>query len=146
MSLRLLLLLFAPVLTSAQLDAFALPNPARYAAKPTVPPDLRSFFELDGHARELVDTLIGPRPGGFFPEKTFEIGQESLPVAGPPHHISNLERTLESFFTAPESSAANRLPPGFDTGGFSLLNNNKPIAAVKDASAEVPSFLKMTGF
>ncbi|GMR60647.1 hypothetical protein PMAYCL1PPCAC_30842, partial [Pristionchus mayeri] len=129
---------------AAQLDAFNLPNPQRYAPKPTVPPELRSFFELDGHARELVDSLIGAGggAGGFFPEKTFEIGsqqQQEASLQGPPHKISNLERTLESLFTAPESD--NRLPalpPGFGSGGFALSNNNKPLLnANKDSATEL---------
>lgn len=48
----------------AQIDVFALQS-RQYTAKPTVAPGMAKYFELDGHARELVDTLIGPRPGGF---------------------------------------------------------------------------------
>uniref|UniRef100_A0A915LKL8 Lipocalin domain-containing protein n=1 Tax=Meloidogyne javanica TaxID=6303 RepID=A0A915LKL8_MELJA len=47
-------------------------NSQNFAPKPTIAPDLAKYFELDGHARELVDTLIAPRPGGYFPEKTYE--------------------------------------------------------------------------
>jgi hypothetical protein len=50
----------------AQIDAFALPQARQYAAKPTVTPDIQKYFELDGHAREFVDTLLGPRPGGKY--------------------------------------------------------------------------------
>ncbi|CAJ0569402.1 unnamed protein product, partial [Mesorhabditis spiculigera] len=128
MHLALVLLgLFAAV--QAQLEPF---GPDRFDPKPTVPPEFRQYFELDGHARELVDSLLGPRPGGFFPEKTYEIGQ-GTPVAAqggaaqPRHEISKLERTLEQFFTAPEGEAANGLPPGFGSG-FSVLNNHKQIA------------------
>ncbi|CAO4384056.1 unnamed protein product [Caenorhabditis nigoni] len=119
---------------SAQLDAFALPSAARYAPKPTVPPEFSNYFELDGHARELVDSLLGPRPGGLFPEKTFEIGAPQVPVqAGnqPQHVVSKLERTLESFFTAPETPPGQALPPGFGSG-FSLLNNNKALTSFGD--------------
>ncbi|GMT36085.1 hypothetical protein PFISCL1PPCAC_27382 [Pristionchus fissidentatus] len=148
---RTLVLVLAVVgAAAAQLDAFALPNPQRYAPKPTVPPELRSFFELDGHARELVDSLIGAGggAGGFFPEKTYEIGEQAAAAAGPQHEISNLERTLESFFTAPErpqlpsvpgGSGALALPPGFGaaSGGFALSNNNKPLLnANKDTETE----------
>ncbi|EFO89882.1 hypothetical protein GCK72_023702 [Caenorhabditis remanei] len=118
----------------AQLDAFALPSAARYAPKPTVPPEFSNYFELDGHARELVDSLLGPRPGGLFPEKTFEIGAPQIPVQNgnqPIHKVSNLERTLESFFTAPETPPGQALPPGFGSG-FSLLNNNKALTSFGD--------------
>ncbi|VDK42336.1 unnamed protein product [Anisakis simplex] len=115
-------------LTYAQLDAFALPAIPRYAAKPTVPPEYKSFFELDGHARELVETLIGPRPGGFFPEKSFEIARpnSAAPTANG-GAIGEVERTLEQFFTAPEGPSDQKfeLPPGFNQG-FSLANSNGP--------------------
>ncbi|EGT59322.1 CBN-LPR-5 protein [Caenorhabditis brenneri] len=119
---------------SAQLDAFALPSAQRYAAKPTVPPEFSNYFELDGHARELVDSLLGPRPGGLFPEKAFEIGAPQIPVSNgnqPTHQISPLEKTLENFFTAPESPPGQALPPGFGSG-FSLLNNNKALTSFGD--------------
>lgn len=60
---------------AAQLDASLLGG-QNFAPKPTISPDLAKYFELDGHARELVDTLIAPRPGGFFPEKTYEVTQK----------------------------------------------------------------------
>lgn len=112
---------------------YPLPQAPRYAPKPTVPPELRSYFELDGHARELIDTLIGPRPGGFFPEKTFEIAQPSRGAGGPaaPPGIGAIERTLESFFSAPAPSggdANSKLPPGFNQG-FSLFNGEKPLTS-----------------
>ncbi|CAJ0962502.1 unnamed protein product, partial [Mesorhabditis belari] len=109
----------------AQFEPFALPSAERFAPKPTVPPEFRKYFELDGHARELVESLLGPRPGGFFPEKTYEVGEHTEPTqpGAPPRQISNLERTLEQFFTAPEESS-NSLPPGFNSG-FSLQNNHK---------------------
>ncbi|KHN88480.1 hypothetical protein Tcan_06411 [Toxocara canis] len=122
-------------LVSAQLDAFALPHAPRYAAKPTVPPEYKSFFELDGHARELVDTLIGPRPGGFFPEKNFEIAR---PLATPSQSsagaIEEVERTLEQFFTASGRSSAKQfqLPPGFGQG-FSLANGNNPVTSFSES-------------
>ncbi|CAI2356527.1 unnamed protein product [Caenorhabditis sp. 36 PRJEB53466] len=121
-------------LVGAQLDAFALPSAQRYAPKPTVPPEFSNYFELDGHARELVDSILGPRPGGLFPEKTFEIGSPIEPVQNgnqPTHVVSKLERTLESFFTAPETPAGQALPPGFGSG-FSLLNNNKALTSFGD--------------
>ncbi|CAD6193027.1 unnamed protein product [Caenorhabditis auriculariae] len=118
-----------------QFDAFALPQGQRYAAKPTVPPEFSKFFELDGHARELVDSLLGPRPGGLFPEKTYEIGAPEEPAAPngqPVHVVSKLEKTLEQFFTAPETPAGGQaLPPGFNSG-FSLLNNNKALTSFGD--------------
>ncbi|CAJ0914220.1 unnamed protein product, partial [Mesorhabditis belari] len=111
----------------AQFEPFALPSAERFAPKPTVPPEFRKYFELDGHARELVESLLGPRPGGFFPEKTYEVGEHTEPTqpGAPPRQISNLERTLEQFFTAPEESS-NSLPPGFNSG-FSLQNNHKQV-------------------
>ncbi|KAK6766338.1 hypothetical protein RB195_025940 [Necator americanus] len=115
---------------TCQHDAFALPQAPRFAPKPTVPPEYSSFFELDGHARELVDSLLGPRPGGLFPEKAYEIGAPSEPVSNnkPVHVPSTLERTLEQFFTAPEPASGQALPPGFGSG-FALLNNNKPVTS-----------------
>ncbi|ETN68983.1 hypothetical protein NECAME_01093 [Necator americanus] len=115
---------------TCQNDAFALPQAPRFAPKPTVPPEYSSFFELDGHARELVDSLLGPRPGGLFPEKAYEIGAPSEPVSNnkPVHVPSTLERTLEQFFTAPEPASGQALPPGFGSG-FALLNNNKPVTS-----------------
>ncbi|KAK6055264.1 hypothetical protein COOONC_07231 [Cooperia oncophora] len=126
-------------LANGQHDAFALPQAPRYAPKPTVPPEYSSFFELDGHARELVDSLLGPRPGGLFPEKTYEIGAPSEPVSGnkPVHVPSTLERTLEQFFTAPEPASGQALPPGFGSG-FSLLNNNKPVTSFGSTMRRAP--------
>lgn len=118
-------------LASCQLDAFALPQVPRYAPKPTVPPEFRSYFELDGHAAQLMDTLMGPRPGGLFPEKTYEIGNGESQATGnnqPVHVPGQLERTLESFFTAPEN-AGQVFPPGFNSGGFSLQQNSNNIAS-----------------
>lgn len=81
----------------AQWDAFPLPGSQNFAAKPTITPDLAKYFELDGsvcafiftnqvynfsHARELIDTLIGPRPGGFFPEKPYEIASPMIKPGG----------------------------------------------------------------
>ncbi|CAB3399472.1 unnamed protein product [Caenorhabditis bovis] len=131
LSIGLVAVLIAGV--GAQLDAFALPSAQRYANKPTVPPEFSKYFELDGHARELVDSLLGPRPGGLFPEKTFEIGAPEAPTGGnqPTHVVSKLERTLESFFTAPESPQGQGLPPGFGSG-FGLFNNNKALTSYGD--------------
>uniref|UniRef100_A0A0N4ZBD8 Lipocalin domain-containing protein n=1 Tax=Parastrongyloides trichosuri TaxID=131310 RepID=A0A0N4ZBD8_PARTI len=114
-------------ITNAQLDAFALPSASRYAAKPTVPPELRGFFELDGHAKELIDTLMGPRPGGYFPEKTFEVASpRQTGVNEPTPQITGVERALENFFKGtPGSSSDLQLPPGFGQG-FSLNNNGVP--------------------
>jgi hypothetical protein len=127
-----LLLLVLLELVDCQLDVFALPSAQRYAAKPTVPPEYRSFFELDGHARELVDSLIGPRPGGFFPEKSFEVASPSFgssssssnAAAGPSNAV---ERTLEQFFSANPGQSQFRLPPGFNQG-FSVQNGNSGTA------------------
>ncbi|VDL71941.1 unnamed protein product, partial [Nippostrongylus brasiliensis] len=115
-----------------------LPQAPRFAPKPTVPPEYSSFFELDGHARELVDSLLGPRPGGLFPEKTYEIGAPAETAANKPVHVpSTLERTLEQFFTAPEPSSGQALPPGFGSG-FSLLNNNKPVTSFGSNTRRAP--------
>lgn len=141
--LRSLLLVVAGVgLVGAQLDAFALPQEPRFAPKPTVPPEFRNYFELDGHAREFVDSILGPRPGGLFPEKTFEIGAPTQSESNnqPVHVPSPLERTLEQFFTAPEQPSGGDFPPGFG-GGFSVANNNKPLASsnVRRAPQSLPS-------
>ncbi|KAE9553401.1 hypothetical protein FO519_003360 [Halicephalobus sp. NKZ332] len=93
----------------------------RSAAKPTIAPELRHYFELDGHAAQLVDSLIGPRPGGFFPEKTYDVASRS----GSGGQEGSLEKTLESFFSSPVGSNPGDLPPGFNQG-FSLLNGNQP--------------------
>uniref|UniRef100_A0A0N5ARL1 Lipocalin/cytosolic fatty-acid binding domain-containing protein n=1 Tax=Syphacia muris TaxID=451379 RepID=A0A0N5ARL1_9BILA len=124
----------------AQNDAFRLPEIPQYAAKPTVPPEYKSFFELDGHARELVDTLIGPRPGGLVPEKSYEISRPLMPAtngnAG--SGVSQLEKTLEQLFTGPTESQQQQfqLPPGFSQG-FSLSNSNTPIASFSESSKPV---------
>ncbi|KHJ97858.1 hypothetical protein OESDEN_02163 [Oesophagostomum dentatum] len=124
---------------ACQHDAFALPQAPRFAPKPTVPPEYSSFFELDGHARELVDSLLGPRPGGLFPEKAYEIGAPSEPASNnkPVHVPSTLERTLEQFFTAPEPAGGQALPPGFGSG-FSLLNNNKQVTSFGGNTRRAP--------
>ena len=124
----------------AQLDAFPLPQMNRLAPKPTVPPELRSFFELDGHARELLDSLMGPRPGGFFPEKTYEISEPVRTQSGPappPTGLGAIEKTLESFLSGPPAAPAGgggsqfQFPPGFNQG-FSLLNGDKPVTAFQN--------------
>lgn len=123
---------------NGQLDAFALPSASRYAAKPTVPPELRGYFELDGHARELMDTLMGPRPGGYFPEKTFEIASARQPgMSESPPRISGVERALENFFKGSPSDASDiQLPPGFGQG-FSLNNNGVPTSFSNNKKPQV---------
>lgn len=118
-------------LVAGQHDPFNLPQAPRYAPKPIVPPEFKKFFELDGHAAQLMDTLMGPRPGGLFPEKTYEIGSDYQPQPSNNHpmHVPNeLEKTLESFFTAPENPG-QAFPPGFNPngGGFSLQQNSKDV-------------------
>lgn len=121
----------------AQWDAFPLPGGQNYAAKPTVTPDLAKYFELDGHARELIDTLIGPRPGGFFPEKPYEIAVPTRPTdaPAPPDEMAGIGKTVEQYLSAgPAPAAANQefhLPPGFNQG-FSLQNGKTPIAAFQE--------------
>uniref|UniRef100_A0AC35U5B3 Uncharacterized protein n=1 Tax=Rhabditophanes sp. KR3021 TaxID=114890 RepID=A0AC35U5B3_9BILA len=143
--LNVLLLLSATCYIKAQLDAFALPNGNRGASKPTVPNELRGFFELNGHAKELIDTLMGPRPGGYFPEKTFDIASDVKPApSGPPQKISSVERALENFFKGSPGGAPDlKYPPGFGEG-FSLNNgpsqsfqtNKKPEVVTKDEEIE----------
>ena len=134
-----ILLLLLPNYANAQHDAFRLPDIPQYAAKPTVPPEYKSFFELDGHARELVDTLIGPRPGGLVPEKSYEIARPISPtnINGGPSGggISQLEKTLEQFFTGSggESAQQFQLPPGFNQG-FSLTNGGSSVASFSENS------------
>uniref|UniRef100_A0A183C972 Lipocalin domain-containing protein n=1 Tax=Globodera pallida TaxID=36090 RepID=A0A183C972_GLOPA len=104
----------------AQLDASLL-NGHNYAPKPTVPPELAKYFELDGHARELIDTLIAPRPGGFFPEKTYEISAPKAPP-GPteaPDQLQQIGKAVEQFLSGPPQTNEYQLPPGFNQG-FSI--------------------------
>ncbi|KAH7732025.1 CRE-LPR-5 protein [Aphelenchoides avenae] len=123
----------------AQLDAFALPQAQRYAPKPTITPDIQQYFELDGHAKELVDTLIGPRPGGFFPEKTYEVAAPPITSAGggqggQPNGLAAIESAFERFFSGPPAGNSEyQLPPGFNQG-FSLNNGNKPITSFQENS------------
>lgn len=116
----------------AQLDAF-LPQSRQYAAKPTITPDLQKYFELDGHARELVDTLIGPRPGGFFPEKTYEVAAPQYNAASGGGNsndgLAQVGRAIEQFFSGPPAPNSDvQLPPGFNQG-FSLNNGNTPLTS-----------------
>ncbi|TMS37221.1 hypothetical protein L596_004198 [Steinernema carpocapsae] len=123
----------------SQLDAFALPSAQQYAPKPTVPPEFKSFFELDGHAREFVDSLIGPR-GGFFPEKPFEVASPYAPssVNHAAPQISQLERGLEQFFTGNPAPGGGQLqlPAGFGQG-FALSNGNQPVTSFSSNSNPV---------
>lgn len=118
----------------AQLDAFSLSNGRQYAAKPTITPDIQKYFELDGHARELVDTLIGPRPGGFFPEKTYEVAAPqytggSTSSGGSNDGLAQVGRAIEQFFSGPPAPNPEfQLPPGFNQG-FSLNNGNTQLAS-----------------
>lgn len=121
---------------SGQYETFPLGGARRLDAKPTIAPELRHYFELDGHAAELMDSLMGPRPGGFFPEKTYDIGASSSGgPTGPMHQPSGIEKTLENFFSAPAGSNPNGLPPGFNQG-FSLLNGNQPALSSFQESAK----------
>jgi hypothetical protein len=113
--LRAVLLLVVVFRASAQDglgSLFALPNAQRYANKPTVPPDLQQYFDLEGSARTFVDSLIGPRPGGLFPEKNFEVA-----LAGSANQPRN-----GNFFSGNQGPQYN-LPPGFQQG-FSLVRGN----------------------
>ncbi|MFH4973681.1 hypothetical protein AB6A40_000390 [Gnathostoma spinigerum] len=131
LTVRFFILIQCTVTVDAQLDAFALPHAQRYAPKPTVPSEYKSFFELDGHARELVDSLIGPRPGGFFPEKSFEVSRpKSADSSDSNTAASGLERALESLFTGSDGGGGQRynLPAGFNQG-FSVASVGNPVAA-----------------
>lgn len=117
----------------AQLGVFNLPHAQRFAAKPTVPPELKKYFELDDHALGLVDSVIGPRPGGFFPPKSYEIGRSStknLVQTQTSNPLSEVERTLEHFLTGSDSA---RLPPGFNQG-FSLSRGSEDILSSYSSS------------
>ncbi|KAI6222375.1 Calycin-like domain and Calycin domain-containing protein [Aphelenchoides fujianensis] len=139
-----LLLLVSANVVRAQIDAFALPSGQRYAAKPTITPDLQKYFELDGHARELVDTLIGPRPGGFFPEKTYEVAGPQYNGGGgggpaPNDGLAQVGRAIESFFSGPPSPNSDiQLPPGFNQG-FSLNNGDRSLASFNGKAATAES-------
>ncbi|CAD5220295.1 unnamed protein product [Bursaphelenchus xylophilus] len=127
MQRAVLALLLGCQLAAAQIDAFAGSN--HYAAKPTITPDIQKYFELDGHARELVDTLIGPRPGGFFPEKTYEVARPAYGggPAGPQDGLAQIGNAISNFFNgppAPQGAGDLQLPPGFNQG-FSLNNGGK---------------------
>lgn len=121
----------------AQYDVYSNNN-YDTAGRPTVTPDLLKYFELDGHARQLVDTIIGPRPGGFFPEKTYDVAQPiyNLPSqsngedsAQPiDNNLEKIGKVVENFLSGPSVPAAGeqpqlQLPPGFNQG-FSLKNDN----------------------
>ncbi len=111
------------IVVDAQIDQlFSLPNAQRNSNRPTVPPDLEGYFDLGGHARQFVDSLIGPRPGGLFPPKNFEIGTSS--------HRQGAG-TDKGFFD--NSGQPNfKLPPGFHQG-FSLINTGgKRVAFSRD--------------
>jgi hypothetical protein len=123
--LLLSLAIYGNTFVAGQYETFPLNQQRRLDSKPTIAPELRHYFELDGHAAELVDSLIGPRPGGFFPEKTYDVGISHSGPTGPIHQPSGIEKTLENFFSAPAGSNPNGLPPGFNQG-FSLLNGNTP--------------------
>ncbi|VDN51804.1 unnamed protein product [Dracunculus medinensis] len=115
------------------LGVFNLPHAQRFAAKPTVPPELKKYFELDDHALGLVDSVIGPRPGGFFPPKSYEIGRSStknLVQTQTSNPLSEVERTLEHFLTGSDSA---RLPPGFNQG-FSLSRGSEDILSSYSSS------------
>lgn len=131
MNLTYFLLIFSlhvMLLAAAQLDVFALPQAPRYAAKPTVPPEYRKYFELEDHARGLIESVIGPRPGGFFPPKSYEIGRPARENSENDNAALNeVERSLEQFLSAP-SGFSQQLPPGFNQG-FSVANGGNPIAS-----------------
>lgn len=123
---------------TAQLDAFSILQNQNYAAKPTITPDLVKYFELDGHARELVDMLTGPRPGGFFPEKTYEVAATPTNFASgssrAPDGLDAVGRAVEQFLSGPSTSEAKekfQFPPGFNQG-FSLSNGNKALASFQE--------------
>uniref|UniRef100_A0A1I8EP83 Lipocalin domain-containing protein n=3 Tax=Wuchereria bancrofti TaxID=6293 RepID=A0A1I8EP83_WUCBA len=124
----LILTIHVMPLTAAQLDVFALPQAPRYAAKPTVPPEYKKYFELEDHARGLVESVIGPRPGGFFPPKSYEIGRPARDNSENNNApLNEVERSLEQFLSAP-SGFSQQLPPGFNQG-FSVANSGSPIAS-----------------
>ena len=122
---------------SGQYETFPLGQ--RLAAKPTIAPELRHYFELDGHAAQFVDSLIGPRPGGFFPEKTYDVASPSH--TGGSGQGQSLEKTLESFFSSPAGANPGDLPPGFNQG-FALLNGNQPaLTSFQDSAKPAVSFI-----
>lgn len=125
----LLLILNTTLIIKAQYDVYSNNN-YDGDGRPTVTPDLLKYFELDGHARQLVDTIIGPRPGGFFPEKTYDVAQPSnnffVPPPSnpnsPPDSLTQIGKAVENFLSAPAPNE-QKLPPGFNQG-FSLKNDN----------------------
>ncbi|VDK76297.1 unnamed protein product, partial [Litomosoides sigmodontis] len=126
--LLILTIYLMPLIAAAQLDVFALPQAPRFAAKPTVPPEYKKYFELEDHARGLVESVIGPRPGGFFPPKSYEIGRPVRDSSTTNNAALNeVERSLEQFLSAP-SGISQQLPPGFNQG-FSVANSGSPIAS-----------------
>ncbi|KAI6200896.1 Calycin-like domain and Calycin domain-containing protein [Aphelenchoides besseyi] len=137
------LLLLSVDMAYAQIDAFALPSGNRYAAKPTIPPEYQKYFELEGHSRDIVDIFTGPRPGGYFPEKPYEVAAPQYSGSGPaaPNDgLAQVGRAIEQFFSGPPSPNSDiQLPPGFNQG-FSLNNGNTPLASFqksgKSATAE----------
>lgn len=134
-------------LTNAQLDAFSLLQNQNYAPKPTITPDLVKYFELDGHARELVDMLTGPRPGGFFPEKTYEVANKPsnnlIPPSSVPDNIDPVERAVEKFLAEPSNIKAKedfQFPPGFNQG-FSLSNGDKALTSFQETNKPAVCFI-----
>ncbi|KAF7632213.1 hypothetical protein Mgra_00008397 [Meloidogyne graminicola] len=115
---------------NGQNDFFGNQN---FAPKPTIAPDLAKYFELDGHARELVDTLIAPRPGGYFPEKTYEISNPRPPPAPQqqsetPDQLQQIGKAVEQFLSGgPPNTGDIQLPSGFNQG-FSFNGGSNKIA------------------
>lgn len=136
--------------TIAQLDAFGFSQNQNYAPKPTITPDLIKYFELDGHARELVDMLTGPRPGGFFPEKTYEVAKPPRTFSAPegnanraPDGLEAVGRAVEQFLSGPPNPDGKefQFPPGFNQG-FSLSNGNTPLTSFQQNSKPAVSLFE----
>lgn len=128
--LLLILTIHVMSVTPAQLDVFTLPQAPRYAAKPTVPPEYKKYFELEDHARGLMESVIGPRPGGFFPPKSYEIGRSVRVTETSNTALNEVERSLEQFLSAP-SRFPQQLPPGFNQG-FSVASGGNPVASISN--------------
>ncbi|KAL7070177.1 hypothetical protein ACQ4LE_010463 [Meloidogyne hapla] len=122
----------------AQHDLFGNQN---FAPKPTIAPDLAKYFELDGHARELVDTLIAPRPGGYFPEKTYEISNPRPPPATQtetPDQLQQIGKAVEQFLSGGQPNSNDiQLPSGFNQGFSFNGGANKNTLAFQENSNPV---------
>lgn len=121
-------------ITDAQ-DSFKLPNLNREAPKPTVPPDLASFFQLPDYGiRRFVDSSLP----GFIPPATFEVAdpyqqQQSLLQNG---NLGVL--TASNKFNSPATSSFDITDP--NTWNFAALTGSN---GEQSQQSQVPNGLSV---